>query len=75
MKSKTNVMLNMLLAILSIVLLIVGVSEGIWFLMILGAILFITILILRGKQIQKMNRELKEMKEESPGEIDDPEDK
>ena len=75
MKSKTNVMLNMLLAILSIVLLIIGVSEGIWFLMILGGILFIIIFILRGKQIQKMNRELEEMKEELPDEIDDPEDK
>jgi FtsH-binding integral membrane protein len=73
MKNKTNIMLNMLFAILSIVFLIIGVSEGLWLLMVIGAILFIIILILRGRQIQKMNRELKEMKEAPFHEIDDPE--
>ncbi len=67
-------MLNMLLAILSIVFLIIGASEGIWFLMVFGALLFIIILISRGRQIRRMNRELKEIREEPFHEIDDPED-
>ncbi len=74
MKNKTNIMLNMLLAILSIVFLIIGASEGIWFLMVFGALLFIIILISRGRQIRRMNRELKEIREEPFHEIDDPED-
>ena len=73
MKNRTHVLINMLLAILSIVLLIIGVSEGIWLLMILGALIFVLILILRGKQIRKMNIELEQMKEEIPDETDDPE--
>ena len=73
MKNRTHVLTNMLLAILSIVLLIIGVSEGIWLLMILGALVFILILILRSKQIRKMNIELEQIKEEIPDETDHPE--
>ena len=73
MKNRTHVLTNMLLAILSIVLLIIGVSEGIWLLMILGALVFILILILRSKQIRKMNIELEQIKEGIPDETDHPE--
>ncbi|MCF7833413.1 MAG: hypothetical protein K9N05_07560 [Candidatus Marinimicrobia bacterium] len=71
MKNQTHVMLNTLLAILSIVFLIIGISEGIWLLTILGVICFFVILFLRGRQIRKMNRELENMHEEIPDETDD----
>ena len=75
MKNKTQVMLNTLLAILSIVLLIIGVSEGVWLLIILGVVCFLAILIIRARQIRKMNKELNNMQENIPDEIDDPENK
>ena len=64
-------MLNTLLAILSIVFLIIGISESIWLLTILGVICFFVILFLRGRQIRKMNCELENMHEEIPDESDD----
>lgn len=60
----------MLLAILSIVLLIVGVSAGSWLLIVLGAICFIAILIIRGRQIAKINHDIEEMKKATPDETD-----
>jgi len=68
-------MLNTLLAILSIVLLIIGVSEGLWLLIILGVVCFLVILIIRARQIKKMNKELKNIQDNIPDEIDDPENK
>lgn len=60
----------MLLAILSIVLLIVGVSAESWLLIVLGAICFIAILIIRGRQIAKINHDIEEMKKATPDETD-----
>lgn len=71
MKTKTHTILNMLLAILSIVLLIVGVSGGSWILIVLGAICFFAILIIRARQIAKMNHDIEKIKKADLNETDD----
>ena len=75
MKTKTHTILNTLLAILSIVLLIVGVSAGSWILIVLGAICFFAILVIRARQIAKMNQEIETMKKVRPDETDNTDNK
>lgn len=67
-------MLNTILMIIAIVLMIMGVASESYWISILGLLLIIGMLVLRGLHIQKLNREIKKMKEISQDEIDNTED-
>jgi 4-hydroxybenzoate polyprenyltransferase len=73
MKNNTRIMLNMLLIVIAIIMIIIGVASGIYYFSIAGVLFFLAMLILRGRHIRKLNREIKEIKETDQDEIDDTE--
>lgn len=75
MKAKTQYLLNMILSICAIALLVFGVSEEKYIPTVLGGLCFLVILLLRRKQIKKMNEEIDNMERKIHDETNHSEDK
>jgi len=73
MKSKAQNIFNSLIMIVAIILIIIGAAISIYIISILGLILILVMLIIRGYHIRKMNQEIRDIKENTSNEIDDTE--
>ncbi|RKY56846.1 MAG: hypothetical protein DRP93_00495 [Candidatus Neomarinimicrobiota bacterium] len=73
MNNKSRVMLQMLLTVISIILIIMGVTIEIYLISIGGLLLILAMLIFRGIHIRKLNKEILELREIKAHESDDPE--
>ena len=66
-------MLQMLLTVISIILIIMGVTIEIYLISIGGLLIILAMLIFRGIHIRKLNKEILELREIKAHESDDPE--
>lgn len=73
MNNKSRVMLQMLLTVISIILIIMGVTIEIYLISIGGLLIILAMLIFRGIHIRKLNKEILELREIKAHESDDPE--